>query len=68
MGPEVTLVDSAAPTAADLARRLAEGGFETGTEEPSYDLFVTDAPQRVETVARLFFGEELPGRLQKVTL
>jgi glutamate racemase len=68
MGPEVTLVDSAAPTAADLTRRLAEGGFETGAEAPSYDLYVTDAPQRVETVARLFFGEELPGRLQKVTL
>ncbi len=68
MGPEVTLVDSAAPTAEDLAHRLAEGGFERDDESPSYDLFVTDAPGRVETVARLFFGEELPGRLQRVTL
>ncbi|MGE3986298.1 MAG: glutamate racemase [Dehalococcoidia bacterium] len=68
MGPEVTLVDSAAPTAEDLAHRLAEGGFERDDEAPSYDLFVTDAPGRVETVARLFFGEELPGRLQRVTL
>ena len=68
MGPDVALVDSAAPTAEDLKRRLAEGGFERDDAPPSYDLYVTDAPQRVETVARLFFGEELPGRLQKVTL
>jgi glutamate racemase len=68
MGPDVALVDSAAPTAEDLARRLAEGGFERDDAAPSYNLYVTDAPQRVETVARLFFGDELPGRLQKVTL
>jgi glutamate racemase len=68
MGPGVALVDSAAPTAEELARRLSEGGIASERETPDYDLFVTDAPQRVETVARLFFGEDLPGRLQKVTL
>ena len=68
MGPDVALVDSAAPTAEELTRRLAEGGFASDGVAPRYDLFVTDAPQRVETVARLFFGEDLPGRLQKVTL
>jgi glutamate racemase len=68
MGPDVALVDSAAPTAEDLRRRIAEGGFERDSAPPSYDLYVTDAPQRVESVARQFFGEELPGRLQKVVL
>lgn len=68
MGPEVTLVDSAGPTAEELTRRLAEGGFEGNNGPPSYQLYVTDAPQRVEAVAKLFFGEDLPGRLQKVTL
>lgn len=67
-GPEVTLVDSALPTAEELRRRLAEGGFERPDSEPRYDLYVTDAPERVETVARLFFGDSLPGRLQKVVL
>jgi glutamate racemase len=68
IGADVALVDSAAPTAEDLSHRLAEGGFDRDDAPPSYDLFVTDAPQRVETVARLFFGEDLPGRLEKVTL
>ena len=68
MGPAVTLVDSAAPTADELKRRLAEGGFARDDGTATYDLFVTDAPQRVEAVARLFFGEALPGRLQKVNL
>ena len=68
MGPDVALVDSAAPTAEELSHRLAEGGFAPDSGQPAYDLFVTDAPQRVETVARIFFGENLPGRLQKVTL
>jgi glutamate racemase len=68
MGPDVALVDSAAPTAEDLSHRLAEGNFERDAVAPNYDLFVTDSPQRVESVARLFFGEELPGRLRRVVL
>lgn len=68
IGDSVTLVDSAGPTAAELTNRLAAGGFEAPDGPASYNLYVTDAPGRVEAVARLFFGEELPGRLQKVTL
>lgn len=68
MGPDVTLVDSAAPTADELKRRLAEGGFGPPALPVTRELFVTDAPSRVEAVARLFFGDNLPGHLQKITL
>lgn len=65
VGVNVVLVDSAAPTAAELASQL-EAPDEL--EAPSYELYVTDAPERVNMVARLFFGDELPAELSKVSL
>lgn len=65
VGEGVQLIDSAAPTAAELALRL---GDSEAVANPSYELYVTDAPERVNSVARLFFGDELPAELSKVTL
>jgi glutamate racemase len=64
MGDYVLLVDSARPTAVALAAALAPAA----DASPSYELYVTDAPERVNTVARLFFGDDLPAALGKVTL
>jgi glutamate racemase len=69
IGPDVLLVDSARPTAANLASRFEDDGVrarEGGS--PSYELLVTDAPERVEQVAALFFGDALPGKLEKTSL
>lgn len=65
IGDNVLLVDSAAPTAAELARQLEARDT---LDAPSYELYVTDAPDRVNTIARLFFGDDLPASLSKVTL
>ena len=69
IGTDVLLVDSARPTAADLASRFEDDSVrarEGGS--PSYELLVTDAPERVQQVAALFFGDALPGRLEKTSL
>jgi glutamate racemase len=67
VGDGVCLVDSAAPTATELATQL-EAPTPDSENAPTYELFVTDAPERVNTVARLFFGDDLPADLQKVTI
>lgn len=69
MGNEVKLIDSAYPTAEMLKERLTqENLLRDNTNKPTYEFFVTDAPDRVYTVASRFFGESLEGRIQKISL
>ncbi|HWO74230.1 MAG TPA: glutamate racemase [Dehalococcoidia bacterium] len=68
VGPDVRLVDSARPTARELAARLRQEGLAAAADSPSYDLLVTDAPQRTGEIARAFFGGDLPGELRQAAL
>lgn len=68
MGDEVSLVDSSEPTALMLKERLEQLNLLSKNPQPTYDFFVTDAPERVFKVASRFFGEELNGKLKKISL
>lgn len=66
VGPRVSLVDSAKPTAEELEKVLKENGLLSGNQNPNLEFFVTDAPERVHKVAARFFGSKL--KIRKVTL
>lgn len=68
MGDSVALVDSAKPTAEMLKERLAELGLLSDNKNPTYEFYVTDAPERVITVASKFFGHDLNGKIKKIVL
>jgi len=68
VGPDVRLVDSAKPTARELAARLRDAGLLDEAAVPEYDLLVTDAPRRTGEIARAFFGGDLPGVLRQAAL
>lgn len=68
MGDDVILVDSADPTAQELKRTLKKKSLLSDNPKPSYEFYVTDAPERVFKVASRFFGEELNGKLTKINL
>lgn len=68
VGDKVALVDSAKPTAEMLQERLSEIEMLGDNPNPTYEFYVTDAPERVMTVASRFFGEELNGKIQKISL
>ena len=56
-GPDVTLVDSAATTAAAVATQLEAAGLQRRAEgAPSRRFLVTDAPERFVRVGRIFLG------------
>lgn len=68
MGEEITLIDSAKLTAEELKKLLEEKNLLSDNPNPSLRVLVTDAPQRVYLVASRFFGEDLEGKIKKVTL
>lgn len=68
LGPEITLVDSALPTAEKLEGVLRKENLLNEKKNTKYKFFVTDAPERVYQVAGKFFGEALNGRLKKISL
>lgn len=68
VGPKVTLVDSAGPTTEELIALLRQNHLLAVQNNPTYEFFVTDAPERVYRVAGRFFGEALNGNLKRVTL
>ncbi len=68
VGSGVMLIDSAEPTAEKLKAILQEKDFLSESENPTYEFYVTDAPERVFDVAGHFFGSELKGKIKKVTL
>ncbi len=58
VGADVTLIDSAEPTAQEVKRVLTEENLlNEGSSERQF--LVTDAPERVLEIAKLFFGNEL---------
>ncbi|MDR3526841.1 MAG: glutamate racemase [Rhizomicrobium sp.] len=69
VGPEVELVDSAATTAAAVAKLLNETGLAaSGTPGPHHFL-CTDAPDRFARVGEIFFGHAIdPGAVEQVDL
>lgn len=67
MGEEITLIDSAKPTAEDLKQVLEEKGLlNDGQAENKF--FVTDAPERVFEIADNFLGKKVIPSLEKVEL
>lgn len=68
VGDKVNLVDSAKPTAEELKKLLEEQGLLSQNSSPTYEFFVTDAPERVFKVASRFFSKELKDKIKKVTL
>ena len=67
VGPEVTLVDSARPTAEVLKQKLEELNL-LNEGNHFIKILVTDAPSRVYKVAGNFFGNHLPVKPVKITL
>lgn len=68
VGDKVNLVDSAEPTAEELKKMLNEQGLLSTNLNPTLEVFVTDAPQRVYQVASRFFGSELKDKIKKIAL
>lgn len=68
VGDSVTLIDSSQPTAKMLKERLEQANLLSDNPNPTYEFYVTDAPERVYQVASRFFGEALNGKLKKVIL
>ncbi|MFH0937280.1 MAG: glutamate racemase [Candidatus Daviesbacteria bacterium] len=68
VGKNVTLVDSAQPTANELKKILEEKGLLNQQGSPTYEFYITDAPERATKVAQKFFGKLLPGKLIKISL
>lgn len=68
VGNEVTIIDSARPTAFELKRILFENNMLKTKGKGKYQIYVTDAPERVFKVANFFFGNHLPVKPRKVTL
>ena len=67
VGPDVTLVDSAKPTAGVLKQKLEELNL-LNKGNHFIKILVTDAPSRVNKVAGNFFGNHLPVKPAKITL
>jgi glutamate racemase len=59
-GPGVTIVDSAATTAAAVQRELVAAGTASPEASGRVRLFATDSPERFHRVAERFLAQELP--------
>jgi glutamate racemase len=59
MGPDVTLIDSAQETAAELARLLAAGHLAAPAGRPAHRFAVSDDRARFREVGARFIGERL---------
>lgn len=59
VGPDVTLVDSAASTAAEVADMLKQDGVVRGPGEGEVSFFVTDVPTRFQRIGGDFLGARL---------
>ncbi len=68
LGPQVVLIDSAMPTTQKLIKLLEDKDLLAQENNSKLEFYVTDAPERVTQVASRFFGEDLVGKIQKVTL
>lgn len=56
LGPGVALVDAAEATAGKVAKVLREAGLERNGGTPKHEYFVSDGPEKFETLGPLFLG------------
>jgi glutamate racemase len=69
VGPDVTLVDSAAITANAVERLLDEKGLRATEKPGEHHFYCTDAPDRFARVGEIFFGNPIdPGAVEQVDL
>lgn len=69
VGPQVTLVDSAATTAEAVARLLGKRALASSAKTGEHHFFVTDAPDRFARVGEIFFGQPIdPGLVEQIDL
>lgn len=68
VGKNVTLIDSAKPTAKELKEILKKKKLLSGKRQVKHEFYVTDAPDRVYQIASRFFGDKLKDKIMKVTL
>jgi len=69
VGPDVILVNSAATTAAAVARLLDERGLRASAKPGEHHFYCTDAPDRFARVGEIFFGHPIdPGAVEQVDL
>jgi glutamate racemase len=67
LGSDVTLIDSAQETAAELARVLRDTGLAAAGGRPAHRFVVSDDPARFRQVGARFIGERL-GAAEVVSL
>jgi glutamate racemase len=67
MGPEVRLVDSAAPTVAELSQGLAERGL-LREGIPSHRFYVTDASYKFMQIANAILERDVSSFVEEVRL
>lgn len=69
VGENVTIIDSASPTAHELKKALTENNLLTDeTFKASQTYYVTDTPEHVIPTANLFLGRDIKNILYKVEL
>lgn len=69
VGPTVTIVDSAATTASELAAQLRSANLESSGGAPRTSLLATDGPERFARVGSQFLGESFaPSDVESVDL
>jgi len=69
VGSEISLVDSAAITAAAVAKLLDQNDLAARGEPQPHHFLVTDAPDRFARVGEIFFGHPIdPGAVEQVDL
>lgn len=69
VGEDMTIIDSALPTAEELKKRLAADNLlNVGVGKSSQTFYVTDAPERAASTANLFLGKNINASIHKVDL
>jgi glutamate racemase len=67
LGPAVSLVDAAEATASAVAALLRQKGLERAGGPPQHEYFVSDAPEKFETLGPLFLGTHVkPPRVVQI--
>lgn len=68
MGNNVTIIDSAQPTAEEVKKLLTKEHLLNRNPNHSYQFLITDSPNNVYKTAALFFGKEIKNSITKVDL
>lgn len=68
LGNKTSLINTGHPTAQRLLELLYEKKLLAKRSNPNYKFYVTDDTEKTEEVAKLFFGEDLPIKLERARL